>query len=132
MKEIKGGFDGPRAVTWEEGRTVAGFFVSADSIDGVESRKLNFDTNGSGEIISCWETSALKSIVKQMDPGYYYVITCNGKKKFKNGHGWTFTVVQPESGSETEECIKKYSGVIKALRDALNHDRRPQDTNPDF
>jgi len=126
MKEIKTGFDGPRAVTWEEGRVVAGFFMSADTIEGVESRKLNFDATGAGDMIACWETAALRAAVKSMKEGEYYVIQCKGKRKYKNGRGWDFAISAPESGSETQECVKKYGGTMKALRDALAANR-PQD-----
>jgi hypothetical protein len=126
MKEVKGGFDGPRAVTWEEGRVVAGFFMVADKIEGVESRKLNFDATGKGDMISCWETAALKSIFNQVKPGDYVVLQCLGKKKFKNGRGWDFKVSQPESGSETQDCVKKYGPTMTALRDTLEANR-PQD-----
>lgn len=126
MKEIKGTFDGPRAVTWEEGRIVAGFFVSAEKIDKVESRKLVFDADGENCGIACWETAALRSTMAQVAVGDYIVIQCNGKTKFKNGRGWTFTVSKPESGSETEQCVKKYGPTMRKMKEALESNR-PQD-----
>jgi len=126
VKEVKSGFDGPRACTWEEGRVVAGFFVSAEKIDKVESRKLVFDANGENGLVACWETAALKGAVTQFEVGGYYVIQCKGKTKFKNGRGWTFSVSQPETGSETEACVKRYAPAMIQMAEALKANR-PQD-----
>lgn len=83
---------GPDAEPWEAGKIVSGFLVSVNVIPNCESRKVTLDCTGKGQMVACWETASLKQYLALMEVGKFYRITCLGKKKWKNGTGWEFSV----------------------------------------
>lgn len=96
-----------KAEPWSEGRQVAGLFLGAEEIPGVDSRKITFDVNMAGSKVSVWETAVLANYVAAMEVGKFYRVRCLGKTvETRNGKAWGFDVQELDTAEEQEAAVR--------------------------